>query len=270
MVYIRGGTHGNFSDTLLFCEKFGLTEKDTVVILGDAGLNFWISKRDKRTKRQLSGKKPTFFCIHGNHEKRPQNIDTYVTKEWNGGTVWYEPEYPNILFAKDGEIYNLDGKSCLVLGGAYSVDKYYRLYNFLLKTNVSDDVLLHLAKIVNPYSEESDTSMFDKMLMNLPNDELHWWSDEQITDDMKKKIENHIADIGKKVDVIFSHTCPKKYIPHEALLKGLNQATVDGSMEEWLDKIEETIKYDAWYCGHWHIDKRIDKMHFLFNSVKSL
>lgn len=41
--------------------------------------------------------------------------------------VWYEDEYPNILFAKDGEIYNFDGFSCIVIGGAYSVDKFYRL-----------------------------------------------------------------------------------------------------------------------------------------------
>ena len=27
----------------------------------------------------------------------------------------------------DGEVYNINGKSCLVIGGAYSVDKYYRL-----------------------------------------------------------------------------------------------------------------------------------------------
>ena len=36
---------------------------------------------------------------------------------------WYEEEYPDILFAKDGEIYNFDGYECIVIGGAYSVDK---------------------------------------------------------------------------------------------------------------------------------------------------
>lgn len=39
----------------------------------------------------------------------------------NGGT------YPNILFAIDGEVYDFNGNSCIVIGGAYSVDKYYRL-----------------------------------------------------------------------------------------------------------------------------------------------
>lgn len=35
--------------------------------------------------------------------------------------------YPNILFAIDGEVYDFNGNSCIVIGGAYSVDKYYRL-----------------------------------------------------------------------------------------------------------------------------------------------
>lgn len=31
------------------------------------------------------------------------------------------------LFAKDGEIYNINGNKCLVVGGAYSIDKWYRI-----------------------------------------------------------------------------------------------------------------------------------------------
>ena len=27
--------------------------------------------------------------------------------------------------------------------------------------------------------------------------------------------------------------------------------------------------YKAWYCGHWHINKRIDKMHFLFHGFET-
>lgn len=33
-------------------------------------------------------------------------------------------------FAKDGEIFDFDGRKCIVIGGAYSVDKFFRLaYN---------------------------------------------------------------------------------------------------------------------------------------------
>ena len=33
---------------------------------------------------------------------------------------------PNTRFAKDGEIYDLDGWRCIAIGGANSIDKYHR------------------------------------------------------------------------------------------------------------------------------------------------
>ena len=38
-----------------------------------------------------------------------------------------EDAYPNLLFAMDGEVYTLGGRQTIVIGGAYSVDKEYRL-----------------------------------------------------------------------------------------------------------------------------------------------
>lgn len=38
-----------------------------------------------------------------------------------------EDDYPHILFAKDAELYELNGLFTFVVGGAYSVDKNYRL-----------------------------------------------------------------------------------------------------------------------------------------------
>ena len=38
-----------------------------------------------------------------------------------------EESYPNILFAKDGEVYSFGDKKGIAIGGAYSVDKHYRL-----------------------------------------------------------------------------------------------------------------------------------------------
>lgn len=43
--------------------------------------------------------------------------------------MYAEPEFPNLLFAKDGEIYHLEGRTAMAIGGAYSTDKYYRLAN---------------------------------------------------------------------------------------------------------------------------------------------
>lgn len=125
--YITGDTHGNFNRIDYFCQRFETSKEDILCILGDAGINYYLNKKDYMLKQVLQDMPITFFCIHGNHEERPFNISTYITKKWNGGIVYYEEKFPNILFAKDGEIYNINGKSILVIGGAYSVDKEYRL-----------------------------------------------------------------------------------------------------------------------------------------------
>ena len=129
MIVLTGDTHRDFERIFDFCTEQGLTEDDVLVILGDAGINYYLDESDEMLKRELSELPVTLFCIHGNHEERPFNIDTYEEQEWRGSVVYAEPEFPTLLFAKDGEIYDFDGRKAVVLGGAYSVDKFYRLQN---------------------------------------------------------------------------------------------------------------------------------------------
>ena len=225
MIYFTGDIHGGARRIVLFSKKMNLLKSDIIVILGDVGANYCQDERDHHVKMELSRLKPTIFCIHGNHEIRPSNIRSYQTKVWNGGIVWYEERYPNLLFAKDGEIYEIDGLRYMAIGGAYSVDKDWR------RTHS------HLAG---------------------------WWADEQPSPEIKAYVEQQLST--NRVDVILSHTCPYKYIPREVFLPQIDQSKVDNSTEIWLDSIEERIDYKAWYCGHWHTNKRIDKMHFLFEE----
>ena len=129
MIYLTGDTHGEFLHVIDFCHKMQTSQDDIIVILGDVGLNYYGGKRDRLQKEQLDALNTTFFCIHGNHEKRPANIAAYQTLEWRGGKVYVEEAYPNLIFAMDGEIYDLNGLQTIVIGGAYSVDKYRRLQN---------------------------------------------------------------------------------------------------------------------------------------------
>ena len=60
---------------------------------------------------------------------RPESIPTYQ-KTYSAqiqGYVYREDRHPSLNFAVDGETYLLDGNRVLVCGGAYSVDKEYRL-----------------------------------------------------------------------------------------------------------------------------------------------
>ncbi len=227
MIYITGDKHGDFREIFYFCYENKTTLDDIMIVLGDAGINYYANEKDYILKDSLLQYPITFFCIHGNHEERPENIKTYKTKRFHDGVVYYEEDYPNVLFAKDGEIYNFNNHKVLVIGGAYSVDKYFRLdrgYN--------------------------------------------WYESEQPNEETKNKVVSVLKDLNNKVDIILSHTCPYKYLPREMFLEGIDQSTVDNSTEHFLDEIEKSTDYNLWYCGHYHTDKEIDKIIFMFHKIE--
>ena len=168
---------------------------------------------------------PGSFHQHGNRENRPQNIPGYVEGSFHGGNILYEPQYPNLLFAVDGEVYRFAGTDCLVVGGAYSTGKEYRLVKG-----------------------------------------LGWWPDEQPSDETKRQVEALLARRGWQMPVVLTHTCPLRYKPLEALKPDLDQSTVDCTTELWMDAIESRLRYDHWFCGHFHTDKQIDNLQILFQT----
>lgn len=125
-LFITGDTHGNFTRIKRFTERFNTTENDILIILGDVGLNYK-GKSDKFIKSKVSEYPITLFCIHGNHDKRPGRVPGYSVERWNSGRVYRDWRYPNQIFAIDGEVYTIKGHSFMVIGGAYSIDKQYRL-----------------------------------------------------------------------------------------------------------------------------------------------
>lgn len=127
MTYLTGDTHGQFVRIGSFCRTMETKKTDTMIILGDAGFNYYLNDRDTRAKEYASTFPIMLFCIHGNHEARPQSLAGFEEGRYHGGKVLFEKTYPNILFAVDGEVYEFDGYQCIVIGGAYSVDKFYRL-----------------------------------------------------------------------------------------------------------------------------------------------
>ena len=229
MTYITGDTHGDFSRYIDFTASMQPTPEDVMIVLGDAGLNYYGDLRDEGRRVFVNDFPFTTFCIHGNHEMRPYEAVGYRAMEYRGGVVWVHPEYPKVLFAKDGEVYDFDGYQCLVIGGAYSVDKYFRLAR------------------------------------GWP-----WFASEQPSDEIKADVERQLDRLGRRVDIILSHTCPLRYQPVEMFLNGLDQSKVDSSTEEWLDHIEETVDYRKWYCGHYHTAKKIFRLQFMFTDIDVL
>ncbi len=128
MLYATGDVHGYHGRLVRFCGSLpDPSPDDVLVVLGDVGANYWCDDSDLRVRAALGGLPLTVLCVHGNHEARPAPALGFRECAWRGGSVFVDDAYPRLLFAKDGSVFDLEGLSCLVAGGAYSVDKPFRL-----------------------------------------------------------------------------------------------------------------------------------------------
>lgn len=242
--YITGDKHRNFSRVSQFCKEMKTRKKDVLIVLGDSGFNYFNDERDDKLKSEAAKLNITLFCLHGNKEDRPQNIASYGVRTFCGGKVYYEPRYPNIFFAIDGETYRFNGKEYLVVGGAHSVDKYKCIEKGL------------------PFFEDE-----------MPNEQT------------KMRVEHRLSERDYQIYGMLTHTCPIQYIPKEMFLTTRENAQrkkptlfpkkkfkpdIDRSTEEWLSKIESKLDYTRWFCGHYHIDKQIDKITMMNSKIRPL
>ena len=241
---VTGDTHGTFTRFANLPEE----EEIGMIVLGDFGINFYLNKTDIRKKKEICANYPniTFYCVRGNHEARPQDIPG-MTKQFDEnvhGTVYYEPEYPNIRYFLDYGFYDINGYTCLIIGGAYSVDKHWRLERVMLTEEIN-----------NPKKSG-------------------WFNNEQLSkeemEDCLQKVKLFSAS-GKTIDFIMTHTCPYSYQPRDMFLGFIDQSTVDNSMELWLDEIGNSINWNYWLFGHYHAD-RLECPHVeqYFNNIESL
>ena len=46
MIYITGDKHGDFSEVYAFCCKNKTTRDDLMIVLGDAGINYYANEQD--------------------------------------------------------------------------------------------------------------------------------------------------------------------------------------------------------------------------------
>lgn len=164
-IFFIGDLHGNFKvvrdlchRNLRFIQNKNRYIENILICLGDFGANYFDNYRDDDFKSKLGRYPFTYFVVRGNHEERAENRakqypEDWTTEEYFGNTVWVEKKYPYIKYAADVpavyhipyvEKYSIEldenengelpddivrDLDVLVIPGAYSVDKQYRLAN---------------------------------------------------------------------------------------------------------------------------------------------
>lgn len=127
MIYITGDIHGNIEQVKAVLDKVNCKLDNIIIQLGDSGFNYYLDKKDKQFKDFIYNYDINWFVIRGNHDVNPIYNDGMLITQQYGNYGYIEKDYPNIFYAENGNVYNIQGNNFLVLGGAYSVDKWYRI-----------------------------------------------------------------------------------------------------------------------------------------------
>lgn len=245
--FITGDKHRRFDRLIKFCQENHLRKKDVIVILGDSGFNYYEDERDDKLKAKLNSLGVALFCLHGNKEKRPQNIPTYGLRSFCGGIVYYEPKYPRLFFAKDGETYTFNGKEFMVIGGAHSVDKLRCL---------NED---------KPFWEDE-----------MPSDEIKALVEQKLAEKGNQiyGLLTHTCPISCLPTEMFvsTHRAAKAQKRRGKRMsrrekKAEYPLDIDRSTEEWLETIKNKVDFSVWYCGHYHVDKALGKISMLHREI---
>ena len=88
--YVTGDKHGQFHTIL----QNGLVKdpNNAIIILGDAGINYYLRDWDNRLKKEISENSSCmWYIVRGNHEVRPQDCSVpyeIVWDPWVSGQVY--------------------------------------------------------------------------------------------------------------------------------------------------------------------------------------
>ena len=129
-LFLTGDSHGTIDIDKFSIENFHiqneLNKSDLMIILGDSGLCWDGGKQDKLLQKYYNEKSWTTISIIGNHENY-NLIEKLPIVEKFGGRLYKVSD--SVFYTISGEIYNFNGKKCLCINGADSVDKIFRIKN---------------------------------------------------------------------------------------------------------------------------------------------
>lgn len=223
--FIMGDIHGDTKPVKRFYEnhKEYLESEDTMnrlLLLGDVGANVLLKgPRDEYVKEELMKYPFTYICLRGNHESRVSRVMEMYPEKWEKHNKY---------------------------GGIVYIEKQYPRIEYLEDgPAVYEFAGYRTLSIPGAYSVDK----YYRLMYGYA-----WFEDEQLT----KEEMDYARELAKReapFDLVISHTCPFHVMPADLFLKGLDQSTVDQTMERFLSELEYNLEYKRWVWGHFHGDR---------------
>ena len=268
MVYITGDTHGptpfglhsvdGFSKRLNkenFPEQKEMTRNDFVIICGDfggvwaydsrydstmsafkpkIGLDHGESKEERYWLNWLSEKPFTVLFCDGNHENFDRLDNAYTEVDFHCGRAHRIRE--NIYHLMRGYVYELNGLSFFVFGGARSHDisgGILKPYEYASEREFSAD-----------YNKMRDSGALFRV------DHISWWKEELPSEEEMERGLQNLSSHNWNVDFVISHCAPTSV----AALAGFSDRD---RLTQYLEKISERLTFRKWFFAHYHGNKQI-------------
>lgn len=239
MIYVTGDTHGNFQrfKPEYFPEQNTLTRNDCVIICGDFG-GIWTGGHDDDTNLDQLAKLPfTILFVDGNHENFDL-LNALPVEEWAGGKI--HRLRPNVLHLMRGQVFEIQGYTFFTMGGASSHD----IYNGIL----------------DPEAPDFEKRYWDMRRTNqqFRVNHINWWADELPSAEEYDGARTNLERIGWQVDYVITHCAPSSVA---SLLGG--GSYLPDNLTDFLEEVNQRLKYHYWLFGHYHDNRNIGKKHVL-------
>jgi len=234
-----GDTHGN---TSAICNVAIPTAKKRdckiIVQLGDFG--YWehaeTGKRFlNKVSKALVRENMIMYWIDGNHENHPLLWETYFPSGPDGLVMIRE----NLWYVPRGTVWKIGDVTCLGLGGAFSIDKQWRIEQELQDRGHS------------PFTTLMGDSSYKEWASQREGHTL-WWPTEMITYEQAKLARATAAEKGP-VDLMFTHDCPTG-----TDIPGIHSEGKWTYPETWLNRdllreVYDDVQPKMLVHGHYHV-----------------
>ena len=234
MIRITGDAHGEefrFTDEYM-PRQTGWDAEDKLIVTGDFGFVFHGEKRylAERNKLNALAKKPyEILFVDGNHEGFDYLVN-YPEELRYGAPVRRIRD--NIFWLQRGYLYTIEGKTFFTMGGAYSMDKAFRM----------------------SYQESCGEKI--------------WFEQELPSAEEYHRAIDTLKNCHMKVEYIITHTAPKSIIPR---VIGKMPDSHDAELTGFLDWIYHEVDFKQWFFGHFHEDQVVtDQMIACFQQLHEL
>lgn len=257
MLMITGDIHGDPISRFSYKIHPSLRDtsrKDYMVILGDWGIVFNDQyKKDAIYKLNwLNGRKFTTVALLGNHDNWDWALSLPKIETEIGEVrqcVYDGKIYDNIYIVADPCVLNIDGAKCLCIPGAESHDCAEQAMDSAGEWHSK-------LRILDPqdpdFKAQKRNCKANKQFYRVKGQS--WWPQEAIDTETAGDIVKLIADNEVFIDFVFTHDYPAYSLDfiQRQLPSSIKEMPTKG--QKFLNRIVDTVNFDAWFHGHMHID----------------